>query len=162
MIAVRQTLTCAGVNISSEGRRLKQDNNRSYICQQLLRRGFYAAYDTTLQLAVYFVLRITHSLPFHNLTCPNPDNSILPSLRKISILDSHSLHRSWSLAIFHGRQPCSAIPMSTFQFIIHFCNVFATCRDYSSVVKHHRTNWIVIGVGIENGACSQVPDLNLG
>jgi hypothetical protein len=52
--------------------------------------------------------------------------------------------------------------MAALYLIVHFDNVFSSSRDDPPRIEHHAGDAIVVGVGIVDGACPEVPYLWTG
>lgn len=95
-----------------------------------------------------------------HLTRPNPHNPILPPLSQIPILNLHPLHTSWAPPFLLGIHTSAAIPMPAICFIVDFGYGLACCGDDAARVEHHACYWVVISVGIVDGAGAEIPYLN--
>lgn len=85
--------------------------------------------------------------------CPNAHHPILPPLRQIPVLDPHPLHTALPSFI-------PAIPMSPISLIVDLRHGLTDCSDDAPRVEHHARDWIIVGIGVVDGAGSEVPDLN--
>lgn len=114
-----------------------------------------------LTRAVSYV-RLTHQPldepnTFDCLTCPYTYNAVPPAFDQITIFYTHMLHDAGILALLGDA--CAAAPLSAFNFIVHLDHVFPRGAHYSPSIEHHARDGVVVCVGVEDGACTEIPYL---
>lgn len=50
--------------------------------------------------------------------------------------------------------------MPPVRLVVHFRHALADCGDDAAGVEHHARDGVVVGVGVVDGAGSEVPDLD--
>lgn len=95
------------------------------------------------------------------LAAPDPHDPILPPLRQIPVFDPHPLHHT-DPAIFFCTiisSTCTAIPVPSIRPVVDF-RYRLTCRGNDAPrIEHHACDGIFVGVGIDDGACAEIPYL---
>lgn len=93
------------------------------------------------------------------LTCPNTNDSIAAPFSHVAILYSYTLNYGRRSALFCSCNASTAVPLSTFHFIVHLDYVLAGSTDNTSDIEHHAGDGIVVSIGIVDGPGAQIPDL---
>lgn len=97
--------------------------------------------------------------PARPSTCPYPYDPITSTFHHVAISYTYVLHHSRRLALICLDDSRAAVPLSALNLVVHFDYVLARCAYYSSCVKHHACDGVVVRVCVIYGACPEVPYL---
>lgn len=53
----------------------------------------------------------------------------------------------------------TAIPVTAIRLVIYLDHIFAGSRDDTARIEHHAGDGLVVSVGVVDGACAEVPNL---
>lgn len=96
-------------------------------------------------------------------TRPYTDFAVPSSFRQVAVLQPDTLNN----AGFGTRHPIfdsgvctgAAIPMATLGLVVDLDHIFARCADDVTGIEHHTRDWSIVGISIEDGPHSKIPDL---
>lgn len=97
----------------------------------------------------------------HYLAGPCSNGSISPALEEIPFPEAYSLDEGGRRSHFTGSNAGTAVPMVPIGHVIYFHCVLSSGRCNPFRVKHHACDRMVVSIRVVDGACSEIPYLDI-
>ena len=105
-------------------------------------------------------MHLSNAITILYLAGPDPHEPILPPLCQIPVLNPHSLNNARpAFTLRDISSTRAAIPVPSICPVVDLRYGLAGCGDNAPRFEHHTRDRVIVGVGIDDGACAEIPYL---